>query len=179
MKFGSRTITLPRNASSTLWNWSDPTTSCASFSRLSSRRVLSQNAGILLSNFVIFLLWHRQTQCNRILMACTNLRHSFSIKWIDSFRSLALFIVAMTQLSEIIVTPRVEGALSSQNESHASFRDLEIDYVKFIYTFDSVRSVKLTEYSLAPHEQLLVGWHSCWKLTSTNLNHFWKGEFFK
>ena len=62
----------------------------------------------------------------------------------------------MAKLSEIIVAPRVQCTLSSEDESHASFRDLEVDDVQFVDTLDSVRRIELPENAFAPHEQLLV-----------------------
>ena len=105
---------------------------------------------------LILSCWHRKTEGDNELVPYLDLGKAFAIESVYSFWSGTTLVVPVPQLSVVIGSPRIQGALSCKHQGQAALGDLKVEDVQLVDTLDSMRSVELTEDASAPDKELLV-----------------------
>lgn len=96
--------------------------------------------------------WHRLAQCHAKLVAQSDLSHFFTFQTFYSFGCQPHIVIALAQLTVVVGAPGVEGTTSGEYHCYPALGKLEVQHIEFVYTFNTVRSVKLSENTSAPDE---------------------------
>ena len=140
--------------------------------------LLSQNT-VCPCQFFIFFLWKGKTECNNIIVTKTDWCNFLSFEIFNPCWSLSGCEVAVTELANIIWSPRVACSTSWKDNSKSSSWELEISNIKSLCTLDPMRCIKVSKSTFTPNIEHAICWKWSRERSCSYFNHTTKWKLFQ